>query len=143
MDLDHFTAILADLLAEIAPTGFHVAAADGMLCYSAEHGRFPGQRGDYNVGQSGTHVRGNFGAYGASDEENIIGVAVQALDELQDYISEATHEPWPGVTSQPSPHGHIHDSYLDLWYGDLDNPVLTCARIPLTQVGYRPGCGKS
>jgi hypothetical protein len=132
MDLDHLTTLLADRLSAIVPTGFHVALADGTLWYSAEQGRFPGQSGDYRVGRAGTYVRDNFGAYGGSDEENIVGVAVQALDDLQDYISEATHTPWPGTSNQPSPHGRILDSHLDLWYGDYDNAILACEPIPLT-----------
>jgi hypothetical protein len=134
MDLDHLTAVLADRLSAVVPAGFHVAATDGMLWYSAEQGRSPGQSGDYRIGGAGTYVRGNFGVYGATAEENIVGVAVQALDELQDYISEATHSPWPGMTSQPSPHGQILDSHLNLWYGDHDNVILACEPIPLTDI---------
>lgn len=134
MDLDQLTAVLADRLSAVVPAGFHVAATDGMLWYSAEEKRFPGQSGDYRIGRAGTSVRGNFGVYGVSDEENIVGVAVQALDELQDYISEATHAPWPGKTSQPSPHGRILDAHLNLWYGDGDNPSLAFEPIPLTDL---------
>jgi hypothetical protein len=132
VDPDHLTALLADRLSAIVPAGFHVVAADGMLWYSAEQGMFPGQQGDYRVGRAGTYVRGNFDVYGASDEENIVGVAVQALGELQDYISEATHTPWPGTSSQPSPHGRVLDSHLDLWYSGHDNAILACEPIPLT-----------
>lgn len=132
MDPDHLAAVLADRLSAVVPAGFHVAAADGILWYSAEQGRFPGQSGDGRIGRAGTYIRGNFGVYGASDEENIVGVAVQALGELQDYISEATHTPWPGTTGQPSPYGQILHSNLNLWYGDDDNIILACEPIPLT-----------
>jgi hypothetical protein len=134
MDLDHFTALLADCLSAIVPAGFQVAVAEGVLWYSADQGRFPGQLGDYDVGMSGTYVHANFGVHGESDEDNIVGVAVHALDELQDYISEATHDPWPGTTSQPKPHGRIVNSHLILLYGDRDNPILTCEPIPLVEV---------
>jgi hypothetical protein len=134
MNLDDFIIALADRLSAIVPAGFHVSAADGMLWYSAEQERFPDQAGEYRVGQAGTYISDNFGVYGATDEDNIVGVSVQALSELQDYVSEATHLPWPGVTSQPSPHGRILDSYLNLWYGDPDNPVLTCERISLREL---------
>jgi hypothetical protein len=134
MDLDQLATILADRLSMIVPAGFHVAAADGMLWYSAEQGRFPAQSGDYRVGQAGTYVRTNFGVYGPAKDENIIGVAVQALSELQDYVSEATHTPWPGTTRQPNSHGRIRDSHLELWYGDPDNVVLSCDPIPLADV---------
>jgi hypothetical protein len=135
MDLDQFAAILAERLSTIVPAGFHVTAADGMLWYSAELGRFPGQSGDYCVGKSGTHVRENFGVYGASDEENYVGVGVQALSELQDYVSEAIHMPWPGMTSQPSPHGRVRDLNLELWYGTEDDIIVACEPIRLTHSG--------
>src|SRR5580700_4031652 len=134
MNLDHLTAVLARRLSVIVPAGFHVVAEDGMLWYSAEQGRFPGQSGDCRAGRAGTYIRANYDVYGASDEENVVGVAVQALGELQDYISEATHTPWPGTTSQPSPHGRIVDSHLDLWFGDQDNVTLACEPIQLTDL---------
>jgi hypothetical protein len=45
VDADKLTQALAGRLAAIVPEGFHVGALDGMLWYSADHGRFPGQRG--------------------------------------------------------------------------------------------------
>lgn len=124
LNFDLVIEILADRLSAIVPAGFSVEAEGGMLWYSAGEG--------YHAGRSGTYVRDNFGLYGATGEENIIGVAVQALDELQDYVSEATRTPWPGAGSQPSPHGRIRDSYLELWYGSPDHPALACERIPLS-----------
>ena len=132
MDLDRFIAILANRLTGIVPDGFHVTAEHGMLWYSAEQEVPSEQQGDRKIGRSGTYARSNYGRYGESDEENIVGVSTQALDELQDFISEATHLPWPGVTSQPAPHSEIVDSYLHLWYGDADSPAVACERIPLT-----------
>ncbi|HEV2372220.1 MAG TPA: hypothetical protein VGS19_08630 [Streptosporangiaceae bacterium] len=134
MDLDKFAAVLAERLSKIVPAGFHIAAADGMLWYTAEQGRFPGQLGNYDPGRSGTYVRSNFGLYGATNEENVVGVAVQALNELQDYISEATHVPWPGTTRQPDPHGHIRDAVLHLWYGTEDDIILACEPIRLADI---------
>jgi hypothetical protein len=134
MNLDRFTTLLADRLSAIVPAGFHVSAEDGMLWYSADQAKFSGQRGDYGASRAGTYMRSNFGRYGESDAENIVGIGVQSLSELQDYISEAAHIPWPGVTSQPVPHGQIFNSYLQLWYGDLDNPAAACEPILLTDV---------
>jgi hypothetical protein len=101
VDVDKLTQMLAHRLAAIAPAGFQVAASNGMLRYSAAHGRFPGQAGDYQTGMSGTDVRVNFEAHGQSAGERVAGVAAQALDELQDYIDEAAHEPWPGERTPP------------------------------------------
>jgi hypothetical protein len=131
MDADALTALLAGRLAAIVPAGFHVQARDGMLWYSADQGRFPGQQGDYRTGQAGTYVRDNLGAFGDTDADAVTGVAARALDELQDYVSEATHDPWPGTTAQPRPYARIRDSMLYLGYGDPDAPILACTPIPL------------
>ena len=130
VNADDFTAFLAGRLAAIVPAGFHVQARDGMLWYSADQGRFPGQQGDYRAGEAGTYVRDNLGLY-AGDADAVTRVAAQALDELQDYVSEATHDPWPGTRAQPRPHARIQDAMLHLGYGDPDVPVLACAPIPL------------
>ena len=131
VNADDFTAFLADRLAAIVPAGFHVEACDGLLWYTADEGRFPGQQGDYRTGQVATYVRENLGAYGETDADDVAGVAAQALDELQDYVSEATHYPWPGTTAQPRPYARIGDSMLYLGYGDPDAPILACAPIAL------------
>jgi len=107
LDVDVDAGRLADALAAaltgIVPDGFHVHAADGMLWYSAEQGRFPGQLSNYHVGRSGTYILDNPEAHGDTLEDRVAGMAAQALDELQDYIDEATHDPWPGTTTPPRP----------------------------------------
>jgi hypothetical protein len=128
------TMILADRLAAIVPPGFHVQASHGMLRYSAEEGRFPGQQGSYHVGPAGTDVRANLGGPGDPDADTIVRVAVLALDHLQDYVSEATHDPWPGTSSQPRPSAQIRGPVLRLWYGEHDNFVLACQPIPLADI---------
>ena len=101
-----------------------------MLWYSADQGRFPGQRGDYRTGQATLRARQprrlRRHRCGRRDR-----VAARALDELQDYVSEATHDPWPGPRAQPRPYARIQDALLHLGYGDPDAPVLACAPIPL------------
>jgi hypothetical protein len=101
VDADRLTQALADRLAAIVPEGFHVEASDGMLWYSADHGRFPGQLEDYQTGTSGTHVSVNFDVRDQAVGERIASVAAQALSELQDYVDEATREPWPGERTPP------------------------------------------
>lgn|GEM_PF-2774823 len=136
VDVNALTVILAARLAAIVPAGFYIEAADGMLWYSAEEGRFPGQQGNYHVGRSGTYVRINFSGHGETDADRSVGVAVQALAERQDYIDEATHDPWPGTSNPPPPHARIHDSKLHVWYGGPDDVVvLGCEPIPLANIG--------
>jgi hypothetical protein len=137
VDLDAFTVILARHLGAVVPAGFYVKAADGMLRYTCDEGRFPGQQGNYHCGEVGIFVRGNFGLHGETEADNIVGAATAALDALQDYVSEATHDPWPGTRSQPSPYARISGRTLQLGYGDPGDVVLGCAPIELTDVAAR------
>ncbi len=69
------------------------------------------------------------------------GVAAQALDELQDYIDEASHDPWPGTRTPPRPFAEMRGAELHLWYGgpDVNSPaILACQPIPLAQIQRRP-----
>jgi hypothetical protein len=133
MNPDRLAVALADRLAAMVPAGLRVTATDGMLWYTAEPGRFPGQSGDYRVGRAGTYVRDNFSAHGTSDEERAVGVTIQALSELQDYVSEATHLAWPGTIKQPTPHARIASAHLEFWYGG-DEPVLAGDPIPCSEI---------
>jgi hypothetical protein len=106
-DPDRLTVTLGARLAAIVPDGFHVGAADGMLRYSAEQGRFPGQLSDFRVGMMGTDVRDNLRAHGDTAEDQVAGVAAQALDELQDYVDEASHDPWSGTRTPPRAYSEV------------------------------------
>jgi hypothetical protein len=94
-------------------------------------GRFPGQTGDHRVGQTGVRVRDNFDLWGQTVEERILHACVQALNDLQDYIDEATHDPWPGDSSPPRPYAEIRDARVILGYGTPGATVIVCEPIPL------------
>ncbi len=130
VDPDDFIRVLEERLGAIAPPGFHVHAGDGMLWYSSDPGRFPGQQGTDRVGRTGVPVRDNLGVF-ESMREGVIAVAEQALDSLQDYVDEATHDPWPGTTRPPRPFAEVRDSTLFWGYGDPREVVLACGPIPL------------
>jgi hypothetical protein len=137
VDADRLAEALARRLAAIVPDGFHVRADDGMLWYSSDPGRFPGQLSNYQVGSSGTYVRDNLDTRDDTAEDRVTVVAAQALDELQDYVDEASHDPWPGVRKPPRPHADIREQALYLWYGgpDISSPaILACEPIPLTEI---------
>ena len=137
VDADALAVILAARLARILPEGFYVEADEGMLRYSADLGRFPGQGGDYCGGTSGMFVRDNLFTDGEPDEGRIAGVAARALDELQDYVDEATHEPWPGGRTPPRAHAQVRGAMLHLWYGGAeiaDEVTLACEPISLADI---------
>jgi hypothetical protein len=123
VESDRLARLLAERLNEIAPPGFRVAADGGMLFYSATATVRP-------AGSSGTHVGENFGD-GSPLAERIRAVSEQALDEFQDYVAEATTEPWPGQRQAPAPHAEVRGPRVHLWYGAADAPVLECSPIDL------------
>jgi hypothetical protein len=137
VDADKLTHLLADRLTAIVPAGFLVRAADGMLWYSAETGKFPGQAGNYDVGMSGTYVRDNLEAHSEAAAERLAAVAAQALDELQDFIDEASHAPWPGDRTPPKAHAQVRGQMLHLWYGGPEphrDVILACEPIALASL---------
>jgi hypothetical protein len=139
VDPAKLTAVLAARLAAIVPDGFQVRAADGMLWYTCEPGRFPGQTNNYHPGASGTYVQDNFEAHAEelSAAHSAASVARQALDELQDYIDEATHDPWPATARPPWAFAEVRGAMLHLWYGGPDagdEPALSCEPIPLASL---------
>jgi spore coat protein CotH len=137
VDVDSLARMLAGRMTAVVPDGFRVEAADGMLWYSAEDGKFPGQLGDYRVGMAGTYVRDNFAAHGDTAAERIEGAAAQGLDDLQDYVDEATHDPWPGERTPPQACAEIRGTLLHLWYGQAGTSGhvdLACEPIPLASI---------
>jgi hypothetical protein len=136
VDADQLADALADRLAAIVPDGFHVRAADGMLRYSSDAGRFPGQMSNFHVGVSGSYIRFNLEAHD-NTTEGAASVAARALDELQDYVDEARHDPWPGTRTPPRSFAEIRGAQIHLWYGgpEINSPeVLACEPIPLAQI---------
>ncbi len=82
-------------------------------------------------------MRDNFEVHGQTIGDRLAGIAAQALDELQDYVDEATQDPWPGTRTPPRPYAQVRGQPLHLWYGgpDITSPVvLACEPIPLVEI---------
>jgi len=137
VDADKLTELLAVRLAALVPDGFHVRACGRMLRYSGEPRRSAGQLSGHQAGAAGTFVRDNLEGRGEMTEELLTGVVAQALDELQDYVDEASHDPWPGTRTPPRPFAQVRGKVLHAWYGgpDITSPViLACAPLSLAQI---------
>lgn len=135
LDPDRFAAALAARLAAVVPDGFYVTLEDDMLWFRSQEGRFPGQLGDYRTGSSGIWPQEDLTLCLERNEGTAADCAADAarhaLDALQDYVAEATHDPWPGQRAMPEPQAEVRGSALHLWYGSADSPVLACEPIPL------------
>lgn len=137
MDLDKLADLLADRLVAIVPAGFHIQVRDGNLWYSCDPGRFPGQLGDYRVGQAASWVRDAFGAGLPVGADDIATIARLAIDNPQDYVDEASHDPWPGERTPPQAHAQVRGQLLHIWYSERDDPgqvILACAPIALAGI---------
>jgi hypothetical protein len=65
--------------------------------------------------------------------ENLETAVRAALSAVQDYIAEATTEPWPGTDGrQPNPDARVEANTVSMWFGPEDAPVLRLPPIYLT-----------
>jgi hypothetical protein len=65
--------------------------------------------------------------------ENLETAVRATLSAVQDYIAEATTEPWPGTGGrQPNPDARVEASTVSMWFGPEDAPVLRLPPIDLT-----------
>lgn len=131
MDPATIASLLVDRLTKIVPDGFYVAFDGKMIWYTAEEGRFPGQQNTYEVGKSGDHFIANLTLPDDAFEDRVTEAARLALGHLQDYVAEATHDPWPGTKRMPRAEAETRNSKLYLWFGDHGELVLECEPIPL------------
>ena len=137
VDVDGLVEELADRFRSVVPDGFHVAVgSDGIVWFSCDDGRFPGQRGDFKPGTAGTHLRSNLLTVPGTDAERVVMAVRQALDDLQDYIDEASHEPWPGRHRPPRARAEVREGLLHCWYVDGGDVVLELDPVPL--IGRTP-----
>jgi hypothetical protein len=69
---------------------------------------------------------------GQGEGERVLAEACRrALDDLQDFVDEATTEPWPGSRTVPEAGTRIEDRKVLLWYGDRGAPVLLLEPLPV------------
>ena len=77
------------------------------------------------------------------DTRTLVEIAAfNALDTVQDYVSEVLREPWPtlagrGALSRTMALAGvaIDGDALHLWYGEREKPALSLASIKLTDLG--------
>jgi hypothetical protein len=130
---DQLAAVLAERFGQIVPPGFHVEVEDGLVAFWADEALgLPGQTGE-GPGRSGSWVRINFELPPGSVNERLVAAGEWALSDLQDYVDEATTEPWPGVRKPPAVHAAIRDGQLRLWFADGETTILECEPIDLIE----------
>jgi|SRR5450759_2519861 len=120
MDSRRLALELASRMRDIVPEGVTVTVEGDLL-------RF-GNRGTARAGSYGCQwINGGQG----SIEDLTVRASELALNDLQDFVTEATTEPWPGSGSPPCPGARLEGRLIELWFADHDHPDAQLRPLPL------------
>lgn len=103
------------------------------MWFWCDEGRFPGQKSDFAPGRVGSHLRANLLSVEGTEAKRVVAAARQALDDLQDYVDEISHEPWPGPGRPPQALVELREAILYCRYVDGVDVVLALDPIPLAE----------
>jgi len=107
---------------DIVPEGITVAVEDDLLWF--------GIRGTPRAGAYGCQwINSGQG----SVEDLAVRASELALNDLQDFVTEATTEPWPGSGNPPRPNARLTGRLIELWFGDHDHPDVRLRSLPLDE----------
>jgi hypothetical protein len=108
----------------VVPVGIGVAVGQDMIWFDAA--------GLGQGGTAGTHACQWLDEGEGERDGLIVEACWRALDDLEDFVDEATTEPWPADRGQPpSPAARIEGRTVRLWYGEPEQPVLELEPVPL------------
>ena len=125
---------LADRLGAVVPPGVVVREQDAELVVLHD-GVLTGVSGAPTILETAEALR--------EPEESLETAVRAALSGVQDYIADATTEPWPGTGgSQPNPDARLDGDVLLMWFGPEDAPVLRLPPIDLTGPTVPPAPGR-
>jgi len=117
---------LARRLNGVVPPGISVHAQDGELAVLHD--------GDV-IGISGAPAILETVEALREPRENLETAVRASLSGVQDYVADATTEPWPGSGgTQPNPDARVEADTVRMWFGPEDAPVLRLPPIDLRQL---------
>lgn len=64
---------------------------------------------------------------------SLVRASELVLNDLQDFVTEATTEPWPGSGGPPRPGTRLTGRFIELWFGDHDNPAVRLRSLALDE----------
>jgi hypothetical protein len=106
---------------EVVPAGIHITVEGDVLRFTSA----------WHSGSAGSYAF-QWLSQGRGDRDHLFAEACRrALDDLQDFVDEATTEAWPGSRTVPPAGARVEDGQILLWYGDKDDPVLSLEPLPL------------
>jgi hypothetical protein len=121
MDAFFLAQELARRMREVVPSGIKVTTEKDMLWFESDS--YSGKAGSYAC---------QWLYKGDGEPERLLTDACwHALDDLQDFVDEATTEPWPGERTPPKAHARLENGSVILWFGDAETPDLVLESLPI------------
>ena len=121
MDASFLAQELARRMREVVPSGIRVTTEEDMLWFESDS--YSGKAGSYAC---------QWLYKGDGEPERLLTDACwHALDDLQDFVDEATTEPWPGERTPPKAHARLENGSVILWFGDAETPDLVLESLPI------------
>lgn len=123
---------LATLLESSAPSGVHVRYVNGRLCYYYEFSGAYGGSDDPSKPSVIDDWLSRFNVVASQSPESLRIICEVVLDHFQDFVSEMTAMPWPGVHTQPKARAQLDSNgLLDLLFLESDGSAHIVGRLAL------------
>jgi hypothetical protein len=125
VDASRLALELAERMREVVPEDITILVDGDVLWFGSLSG----------PGRAGSHACRWLHKGPGADEDLLVEACRLALDDLQDFVDEATTEPWPrsGRAKVPPAGASVEGNQVLLWYGDRDDPVLRLGPLPIEQ----------
>jgi hypothetical protein len=114
MESETLAQELCDRMKEVVPPGIRVSAEGDLLVFNS----------NYSTGRAGSYACQWLHEGTGSLSERVREAARHAFSDLQDFVDEETTEPWPGMTTPPTPYARIEADCVIIWFGDPQAPDL-------------------
>lgn len=129
MSMEALASALAGVLRPVVPPRVQVHSEGSTVVVRGD---------DFGVAGGPTHIELGWFDLGTvpppDPREQVVGACLMVLEQVQDFVAEATTEPWPGERTMPTPHVTIRNGQIHGRYGSTARPVLVLSPIPLADV---------
>jgi hypothetical protein len=121
MEAETLAQRLCDRMKEVVPPGIRLSVEGDMLVF----------RSDFGTGSSCSYACRWLYEGTGRQSELVRDACWHAFNDLQDFVDEATTDPWPGLKTPPTPNARIENGSVIVWFGDSQAPDLTIRPLPL------------